>query len=52
VILDTPLRWLAVFTPLGLVLFLSFRIERMTAASAGKGHFYQGSSTEKIPPPL
>ena len=30
----TPLKWLAIFAPLGFVLFLSFRIERMTIASA------------------
>lgn len=33
-IFGTPLKWLAIFAPLGFVLFLSFRIERMTIASA------------------
>ena len=33
-IFGSPLKWLAIFAPLGFVLFLSFRIERMTTASA------------------
>jgi FtsH-binding integral membrane protein len=33
-IFGTPLKWLAMFAPLGFVFFLSFRIERMTVASA------------------
>jgi len=33
-IFGTPLKWLAMFAPLGFVFFLSFRMERMTVASA------------------
>ena len=33
-IFGSPLKWLAIFAPLGSVFFLSFRIERMTTASA------------------
>jgi hypothetical protein len=32
-IFGTPLKWLAIFAPLAFVLLLSFRIERMSAAS-------------------
>ena len=32
-IFTTPLKWLAIFAPLAFVLFLSFRMERMSAAS-------------------
>jgi uncharacterized protein len=38
-IFGTPLKWLAIFAPLGFVLFLSLRIERMTTASA-RATFY------------
>jgi len=38
-IFGTPLKWLAIFAPLGFVLFLSFRIERMTTASARTAFF-------------
>jgi FtsH-binding integral membrane protein len=33
-IFGSPLKWVAMFAPLAFVLFFSFRIERMTAASA------------------
>jgi FtsH-binding integral membrane protein len=33
-IFGTPLKWVAMFAPLALVFFLSFRMERMTVASA------------------
>jgi FtsH-binding integral membrane protein len=33
-IFGTPLKWVAIFAPLAFVLFLSFRIERMTAGTA------------------
>jgi FtsH-binding integral membrane protein len=33
-IFGTPLKWVAMFAPLAFVFFFSFRIERMTAASA------------------
>lgn len=33
-IFGTPLKWVAMFAPLGFVFFLSFRMERMTVASA------------------
>lgn len=33
-IFNTPLKWLAIFAPLVFVLFFSFRIERMSTASA------------------
>lgn len=32
-IFGTPLKWLAIFAPLAFVLFISFRVERMSAAS-------------------
>lgn len=32
-IFSTPLRWVAIFAPLAFVLFMSFRVERMSAAS-------------------
>jgi FtsH-binding integral membrane protein len=38
-IFGTPLKWVAMFAPLAFVLFLSFRIERMTAASARLAFF-------------
>jgi FtsH-binding integral membrane protein len=38
-IFGTPLRWVAMFAPLAFVLFLSFRMERMTAASARLAFF-------------
>jgi FtsH-binding integral membrane protein len=38
-IFGTPLKWLAMFAPLAFVFFLSFRIERMTAASARTAFF-------------
>jgi len=46
-IFGTPLKWLAIFAPLGLVLFLSFRIERMTTASA-RTAFYAFSAVMGI----
>lgn len=33
-IFGTPLKWVAIFAPLAFVFFFSFRIERMTSASA------------------
>ena len=38
-IFGTPLKWVAMFAPLGFVLFLSFRMERMSLASA-RSAFY------------
>lgn len=38
-IFDTPLKWLAMFAPLAFVLFFSFRIERMSTASARTAFF-------------
>lgn len=32
-IFGTPLKWVAIFAPLAFVLFMSFRVERMSAAS-------------------
>ena len=32
-IFNTPLKWVAIFAPLAFVLFMSFRVERMSAAS-------------------
>ncbi|MCR5870746.1 MULTISPECIES: Bax inhibitor-1/YccA family protein [unclassified Sphingomonas] len=46
-IFGTPLKWLAIFAPLGFVLFLSFRIERMTTASA-RTAFYAFSAVMGI----
>ena len=46
-IFGTPLKWLAIFAPLGFVLFLSFRIERMTIASA-RTAFYAFSAVMGI----
>lgn len=46
-IFGTPLKWLAIFAPLGFVLFLSFRIERMTTASA-RAAFYTFSAVMGI----
>lgn len=38
-IFNTPLKWLAIFAPLAFVLFFSFRIERMSTASARTAFF-------------
>lgn len=38
-IFGTPLKWLAMFAPLAFVFFFSFRIERMSAASARTAFF-------------
>lgn len=38
-IFGTPLKWVAMFAPLAFVFFLSFRIERMTVASARLAFF-------------
>jgi FtsH-binding integral membrane protein len=38
-IFNTPLKWAAMFAPLAFVLFFSFRIERMSVASA-RGAFF------------
>jgi uncharacterized protein len=38
-IFGTPLKWAAMFAPLAFVMFLSFRIERMTVASARTAFF-------------
>ena len=38
-IFGTPLKWVAMFAPLAFVFLLSFRIERMTAASARTAFF-------------
>jgi uncharacterized protein len=46
-IFGTPLKWLAIFAPLGFVLFLSFRIERMTTAAA-RTAFYAFSAVMGI----
>jgi hypothetical protein len=38
-IFGTPLKWVAIFAPLAFVFFLSFRMERMTVASARTAFF-------------
>ena len=38
-IFNTPLKWVAIFAPLAFVLFFSFRIERMSLASARTAFF-------------
>jgi FtsH-binding integral membrane protein len=38
-IFGTPLKWVAMFAPLAFVFFFSFRMERMTAASARSAFF-------------
>jgi len=38
-VFGTPLKWVAMFAPLAFVMFLSFRIERMTVASARTAFF-------------
>jgi FtsH-binding integral membrane protein len=38
-IFGTPLKWVAMFAPLAFVFFLSFRMERMTVASARTAFF-------------
>lgn len=38
-VFGTPLKWVAMFAPLAFVMFLSFRIERMTLASARTAFF-------------
>ncbi len=38
-IFNTPLKWLAMFAPLAFVMFFSFRIERMSTASARTAFF-------------
>lgn len=38
-VFGTPLKWVAIFAPLAFVMFLSFRIERMTLASARTAFF-------------
>jgi FtsH-binding integral membrane protein len=38
-IFGTPLKWVAMFAPLAFVFFLTFRMERMTAASARMAFF-------------
>nr|WP_037443792.1 Bax inhibitor-1/YccA family protein [Sphingobium indicum] len=38
-IFNTPLKWAAMFAPLAFVLFFSFRIERMSTASARTAFF-------------
>jgi FtsH-binding integral membrane protein len=38
-IFGTPLKWAAMFAPLAFVFFLSFRIDRMTVASARTAFF-------------
>lgn len=51
-IFGTPLKWVAMFAPLAFVLFFSFRIERMTTASARAAFFgfsaLMGVSTASI----
>ena len=38
-IFNTPLKWVAMFAPLAFVMFFSFRIERMSTASARSAFF-------------
>lgn len=38
-VFGTPLKWVAIFAPLAFVMFMSFRMERMTVASARTAFF-------------